>query len=171
MSVLAGLALALWAAADAPAWRPTTPGTDEARVEELARRITRESILGADLDPLMEALPSRITRSARRRSDVRERLLERRRELRRRLGTVHDWEVAEVLRDERGRIKVRISLFASPARRGHKRAFRGVSYVFAREGADWRLAWIGYWDAETGSWDVLEGEIVSGPVRPGDHRG
>ena len=150
--------LALVEASEVPFWRPAQGGRDEARVEEQARIITRESILGDNPQPLLDALPSWFARSQGGDRGLRQRLAERRRELGRRLGKVYDWEVAEVLRDDRGRIKVKASFFASPRRPERKRPFRGISYVFSRSGGHWRLTWMGFWDPDTGSWDVLGGE-------------
>jgi hypothetical protein len=120
-------------------------------VEHLAQQILGESLLGDDLAPLLNALPSWFKRSG----GARRRLAERRELLLERLGRVQEWRTTEVLRDERGYFKVKAQFYDTPPGAGRKRAFRGVSLLFVREGGRWSVRWMGFWDPETGSWNVL----------------
>lgn len=137
------------------AWEPAGPGEDTARVKRLAESIVARSLLGDDLDPLLEALPAWFAGSGRRAESMRRRLVSRRRLLRERLGTVRDWETSDVLSDERGYLKVKVRLYETPASASGKRPFRGLSFLFAPDGDAWRVHWLGAWDPAAGSWSVL----------------
>jgi hypothetical protein len=124
-------------------------------VRRLAERIVERSLLGDDLDPLLEALPAWFTRSERRVQALRRKLAARRGLLLDRLGTVRDWETSEVLRDERGYRKVKVRLYETPPGTTGKRPFRGLSFLFVPDGDAWRVHWLGAWDPAAGSWSVL----------------
>jgi hypothetical protein len=149
---LACLAPCVWG------WEPSPGGPDHSRVEQLAREITEQSLLGDDLGPLLQALPSWVTSSAGGAERARKRLATRRLMLVERLGEVRDWRTAEVLRDEKGRFKVKVHFYEAPPEAGSKRPFRGLSFLFVRDEGRWCLTWLGFWDPETGSWDVLTGD-------------
>jgi hypothetical protein len=143
----------VWLACGAWDWEPSPGGEAHAQVERLAQQIISESLLGDDLGPLLDALPSWFGRSGARR-----RLAERRELLLERLGRVDEWRTSEVLRDERGYFKVRAQFFDTPAGTRGKRPFRGLSILFARGGRRWEVRWIGLWDPRAGTWNVLSDE-------------
>jgi hypothetical protein len=121
----------------------------------LAERIVERSLIGDDLEPLLEALPAWFTGSERRADSTRRRLASRRRLLLERLGTVRDWETSDVLSDERGYRKVKIRVYETRAGRPGKRPFRGLSFLFVPADDGWRVHWLGAWDPTSGSWSVL----------------
>ena len=157
---LAGLsALALVAFALSPepawAWEPSAGGETHAHLLGLAREITQRSILDGDSEPLLQALRDDLIDSARKRDRWRDRLSRAREELLERLGQFHEWEMAEVLRDDRGRFKVRVRFYRAPAEPGSKRYFRGVTFIFSPRDRHFCLTYMAFWDPVSGTWNVL----------------
>lgn len=148
------LVLVWLAAPAAAAWEPARDAAAE-QTERLARWIVERSVLGNDLEPLLQSLPSWFTGSARKTEKTRRRLAERRQLLLARLGGVRDWSTAEVLQDPRGFVKVKVRFYETPPGRGGKRPFRGLSFLFVRDDGRWTVQWVGFWDPESGSWNVL----------------
>jgi len=155
--LLGALGTLLLTAEVAAEWEPSQGGRSHDEVVRISQTITDRSVLHDDLRPLLEALPSHLTRTRQQAASTRSRLLEARRELVERLGRVHETELGEVLVDERGRYKVRVRFYEGRRGAGPKRPFRSLSYLYARCAQRWCLLWVGFWDPRTGTWNVLEG--------------
>jgi len=151
------------AAPAAAAWEPARGAVAE-QTERLARRIVERSVLGDDLEPLLQSLPSWFTRSARKTEKTRRRLAERRQLLVARLGPVQDWSVTEVLQDRRGFVKVKVRLYETAG--GGKRPFRGLSLLLVPTSERWTVQWMGLWSREGGSWNVLSDDPPPPEIEP-----
>ena len=154
---VSALCLAAFTLSPGPAWgwEPSPGGETHLHLVGLAREITQRSILDGDSEPLLEALPDDLIDSARKRERWRDRLGRAREELLERLGPFHEWEMAEVLTDERGQFKVRVRFYRAPGEPGSKRFFRGVSFIFSPRGRRFCLTYMASWDPVTGTWNVL----------------
>jgi hypothetical protein len=150
--------LAALVLASAPSeWRPAASMQPHRELVAAVETITERSILGDDAEPLIDALPSHLADTAAGRQKIEVRVESGCQELRRRLGLVVDWEVAEVLTDQDGRVKVRVRFYRDLPGAAVKRPFRGVSFIFRPMGHRMSLVWVGYWDPKTGTWDVIAG--------------
>jgi len=136
-------------------WQPAPLRHPHGELIQTVETITSRSILDHDLEPLVAALPQHLVNTADERRRIEARAEAGLDELRRRLGPVADWEVAEVLTDEAGRVKVRVRFYRDRAGTAAKRPYRGVSFIFQSVGRRPSLVWVGFWDPETGSWDVI----------------